>query len=147
MLNFHMGNRILLPVDGSEHAMSAVSLACEMFSDATLVLLHIINPAEAGFGAEATIPSFPEGWYEDQREGAKEIFDDIEADASNCGFSVERVIELGKPSRTIVEYAAENNIDHIVMGSHGRQGVSRLLLGSVTESVVRRSPVPVTVTR
>jgi len=46
-----------------------------------------------------------------------------------------------------VEYAEESDVDHIVIGSHGRSGVSRILLGSVAESVVRRADMPVTVVR
>jgi nucleotide-binding universal stress UspA family protein len=54
---------------------------------------------------------------------------------------------VGKPARAIVEYADDHDIDQIVMGSHGRSGVTRILLGSVAESVVRDSTVPVTVAR
>lgn len=53
----------------------------------------------------------------------------------------------GTPIRTIVNYATETVIDHIVIGSHGRPGVVRVPLGSVTEVVVRRAPVLVTVVR
>ena len=60
---------------------------------------------------------------------------------------VERALEVGRPTRTIVEYADEHDIDQIVMGSHGRSGMSRILLGSVAEIVVRRATVPVTVVR
>jgi nucleotide-binding universal stress UspA family protein len=142
-----MVTRVLVPVDGSEHAEHACRLVIENFPDAELVLLHVINPAEAGYSAQASIPSFSEEWYQQQKEQAEEIFDDVEDEAGDREISVERVVEVGKPTRVIVEYAQDNDIDHIVMGSHGRSGVSRILLGSVAETVVRRSPVPVTVTR
>lgn len=61
--------------------------------------------------------------------------------------SVETDVEVGDPAQSIVEYADTNDADHIVIGSHGRQGVARFLLGSVAETVVRRSVVPVTVVR
>jgi len=60
---------------------------------------------------------------------------------------VETATEVGQPSRTIVAYAQEHDLDHVVIGSYGRKGLSRVLLGSVAELVVRRSPVPVTVVR
>ncbi len=60
---------------------------------------------------------------------------------------IETEVETGKPARKIFEFVSENDVDQIVMGSHGRSGVSRLLLGSVAESVIRRSPVPVIVVR
>lgn len=142
-----MGSRILLPVDRSEHARAACELAGELFDSGTLVFLHVIDPAEASYSAETAIPDIPERWYEQQEERAKNHFDELEAIARDHGLEAERIVEAGKPAQTIVETARDGNIDHIVMGSHGRQGVSRLLLGSVAETVVRRSPVPVTVAR
>lgn len=142
-----MSTRILLPVDDSEFAHSAAEMAFELFPDGTLVLVHVINPAEAGFGSEATIPSFPEGWYEQRREDAESLFEEIEAEASTHDIDVEGHVEVGQPVRTIVDTIENEDIDHVVMGSTGRQGVSRLLLGSVAEGVVRRSPVPVTIVR
>lgn len=142
-----MGKRILVPVDGSEQAHQACDFVIREFPDATLVLLHVINPAEAGYSAQASIPSFSEEWYEREKEQAESLFDEIAAEAEEFEMSIERVVEVGKPTRTIVEYARENDVDQIVMGSHGRSGMSRILLGSVAENVVRRSPVPVTVTR
>ena len=142
-----MDSRILLPVDQSEQATAACDLAIELFDDGTLVLLHVIDPAEASFSAETAIPNIPDDWYEREKDQADEQFAELESRASAAGVETERVVEVGKPAQTIVEMATEENIDHIVMGSHGRQGVSRLLLGSVAENVVRRSLVPVTVAR
>ncbi|MFB6309024.1 MAG: universal stress protein [Haloarculaceae archaeon] len=142
-----MGKRILVPVDGSEEAKGACEFVASEFPDATMILLHVVNPAEAGYSAQASIPSFSEEWFDREQDHANEVFDEIEASAGDRIAGIERVIEVGKPSRTIVEYADENDIDQIVMGSHGRSGVSRILLGSVAETVVRRSNVPVTVTR
>ena len=142
-----MSARILLPVDQSDQATAACELAIDLFEDGTLVLLHVIDPAEASFSAETAIPNIPDSWYEREKERADEQFTELERLASAAGVETERVVEVGKPAQTIVEKATEGEIDHIVMGSHGRQGVSRLLLGSVAENVVRRSPVPVTVAR
>ncbi|QPV62171.1 universal stress protein [Halosimplex litoreum] len=142
-----MGKRILVPVDGSEQAHRAFEFVTEEFDDAEVVLLHVINPAEAGYSAQASIPSFSEEWYESEQAAAEELFAEIAALADGTELSTERETEVGKPTRAIVEFADENGIDQIVMGSHGRSGVTRILLGSVAEAVVRRSPVPVTVVR
>ena len=142
-----MADRVLAPVDGSEQSDRACELVFEEFPDATLVLLHVINPVEAGYSGRVSLPSASEEWYEQQRERADEHFDDIESKAAEHGIETERAIEVGEPTRTIVEFAEDNDVDHIVMGSHGREGVSRVLLGSVAETIVRRSPVPVTVVR
>jgi nucleotide-binding universal stress UspA family protein len=142
-----MGKRILVPVDGSEQAHRAFEFVTEEFGDAEVVLLHVVNPAEAGYSAQASIPSFSEEWYESERAAAEELFDEIADLAEGTDLAIEREIEVGKPSRVIVEFAEGEGVDQIVTGSHGRSGVTRILLGSVAEAVVRRSPVPVTVVR
>jgi nucleotide-binding universal stress UspA family protein len=141
-----MSDHILIPVDGSEQADVACSFVAEKFPEASVTLLHVVNPAEAGYSIEASLPAASEEWYERQQETAESLFSDLTADHLD-GHDVETVVEVGKPTRVIVEYAAENAVDQIVMGSHGRSGVSRILIGSVAETVVRRSPVPVTVVR
>jgi len=144
-----MGKRILVPVDGSEQAHEACEFVTREFPDAELVLLHVINPAEAGYSAQASIPSFSEEWYDQQHSKAEALFEEIteNVEAAGVDLTVTTAIEVGKPVAAIVEYAEEHDVDQIVMGSHGRSGVSRVLLGSVAETVVRRSPVPVTVVR
>ncbi|MDT3434405.1 universal stress protein [Haloarcula sp. 1CSR25-25] len=143
-----MAKRILVPVDSSDQAAAACEFVAEEYPDATVVLLHVINPAEAGYSAEASIPSFSEEWYEKQEATADELLDELEATVTEAGVeSVERVIEVGRPTKVIVEYADDHDISQVVMGSHGRSGVSRILLGSVAEIVVRRASVPVTVVR
>lgn len=142
-----MSTRILLPVDRSEHALAACKLALELFDDGTFVFLHVIDPAEASFSTESAVPNIPEGWYEQEQTRADRIFEELESLADSHGHETERRIEVGKPGQTIVDTAGDDDVDHIVMGSHGRKGVSRLLLGSVAETVVRLAPVPVTVAR
>lgn len=140
-----MDRRILVPVDGSEQSQVACDLACGLFPDGELFVLHVINPAEAGFRPEAAIPSFPSHWYDQEQSKAESIFEDLEDEVRHDTVEMNRRVEVGKPAETIVQVAKRENADHIVMGSAGRQGVSRLLLGSVAEGVIRRSPVPVTV--
>ena len=140
-----MPNRILVPLDGSPQAEKALSYAREMFPEAALVLVHVLTPADTGIGAEGLLIDAA-GVVEHQQEVAEELF--VEATAQiGEGHSVDTAILAGSPAREIVRYAADNDIDAIVMGSHGRDGAARLLLGSVSETVVRRSPVPVTVVR
>jgi len=138
--------RVLVPIDDTERGSRAGELALDLFPGGTIVLLHVINPAEAGISSEETIPSFPEGWYDNERDRIERVFDEIEASVGE-GATIERHVDLGKPARTIIDSIEGMEIDHVVMGSRGRKGVSRILLGSVAETVVRRSTVPVTVAR
>ncbi|WEL16428.1 Nucleotide-binding protein, UspA family [Halorhabdus sp. SVX81] len=142
-----MGKRILVPVDGSEQAREAVEFAVAEFPDAEMHLLHVINPADAGYSVQASMPTFSEEWYDRQKEQAENLFSEVESGATGFAGTFEEFIEVGKPTHTIVQHAEEHDVDQIVMGSHGRSGVSRILLGSVAETVVRRSPVPITVVR
>jgi nucleotide-binding universal stress UspA family protein len=139
--------RVLVPIDGVERGERAAELAFELFPEATVLLLHVINPSEASYSSEGAVPSFPGGWYEQEQERAEGVFDEIEELAAAHDVTIERHTDLGNPARTIIDTAEEENVDHVVMCSHNRQGVSRILLGSVAETVVRRAPVPVTVAR
>jgi nucleotide-binding universal stress UspA family protein len=137
--------KLLVPIDGSEQSERAVAYAATNLDPETIVLLHVIDPVEAGYSAAATMPGYSEEWYENRKEEAQSLFADAEKRLD--GQRVETVTEVGRPARTIVAYVEENDVDHVVMGSHGRSGVTRILLGSVAESVVRRSPIPVTIVR
>jgi nucleotide-binding universal stress UspA family protein len=142
-----MGKRILLPVDGSDQSRGACEFAFTEFSGVDIVFLHVIDPTEAGYSAQASIPSFSEEWYDQAQAEAEELFAEMEQEVPAHDNDIETDTVVGRPARAIVEYAADHEIDQIVMGSHGRSGVTRILLGSVAESVVRNSPVPVTVAR
>ncbi len=142
-----MGEHVLVPFDGSPQSEAALDHAIESHPNATITALTVIDPIDAGYGGRASFPSFSQEWFERAEEAAEELL----AEAVERGDDLNRAVEtdtvVGRPSRAIVEYADEAGVDAIVMGSHGRDGVARILLGSVAETVVRRSSVPVTVVR
>jgi nucleotide-binding universal stress UspA family protein len=72
-----MGKRVLVPVDGSDQAHEACDFVVAEYPDAEMVLLHVINPAEAGYSAQASIPSFSEEWYEQAQANAETLFDEL----------------------------------------------------------------------
>jgi nucleotide-binding universal stress UspA family protein len=138
-----MPAHVLVPFDGTPQSEAALSFAATEWPDAALTLLYVVDPVTAGFTQRA-LPGSSEAWYADARETAREQFD---AARELVGRPVDTRIEVGGPARTIVDVASDAPFDHVVLGSHGREGVSRILLGSVAEGVVRRSPVPVTIVR
>lgn len=140
-----MGERVLLPLNGTDHDRRVYEFATEHYPDSTFVLLHVINPSDASVTVDGTMPSFPEGWYDQQQSHAQKVFEEVETLATEDGIETEQVTELGKPARKILDAIEEHDIDHVVMSTRGRQGVSRLLLGSTAETVVRCSSVPVTI--
>ena len=75
------------------------------------------------------------------------ILESAEAVAADHGREIRTAMTEGHAAKTIVSHAEDNDIDHVVLGSTGRTGARRILLGSVAESVLRRAPCPVTVVR
>ncbi|MFB6252855.1 MAG: universal stress protein [Halobellus sp.] len=144
-----MPRHVLVPVDGSPQSMHALRFVAGEWADADVTLLYVIDPVQAGYSA-GVLPTGSEDWYQEAKTEAETTLEEgrdtvMSERASND--DVETAIEVGRPATTIVEQARERDADHVVVGSHGRRGVSRLLLGSVAEHVARRSPVPVTIVR
>lgn len=140
-----MTMRILVPVDDSEQAEEAVKYAIEENPDADLVLIHAYGlPETAGRGAVITLDDKA---MEAAKAHAENIFDKFEDVAAESGYEkeIETIAESGDPEKVVTKHAGD--ADAIYIGSHGREGSSRILLGSVAEKVVRRSPVPVTVVK
>lgn len=134
-----MYDRILVPTDGSPGTSRvlthAVGLA-ERFG-ATLHGLYVLDARNRGLegGMDALRESLrSEGEHATER---------VRARAEDAGVDVTTALREGTPHEEILEYAEAEGIEAIVMGTHGRSGVGRVLLGSVTERVVRLSPVPV----
>lgn len=146
-----MSKNVLVPLDRSEQAKKAFEWALEEFGDANLTLVHVIEPLNVRYVEEAQKEAgeelTPEESYEKVLEDTEDFLSRFVKKAEERGVEASYDHTQGKPSRGIVEYAEEHDVDHIVIGSHGRTGVSRVLLGSVAEKVTRRSPAPVTVVR
>lgn len=142
-----MDDRILVPFDGSPLSRRALDRAVTAHQDATITVLYVIDPVYVVYEAESRGLPEAETWHDRMEAQADELCTEAEAlaEKSNCTISTEVV--TGKPAREILAFAEANDIDHIIMGSHGRSGVSRLVLGSVAETVMRQSPVPVTIVR
>lgn len=136
--------RVLVPVDGSKPSAIALDHAIEQFDDAELVALYAMDPVD---GSTAWGPGSADTWLSASEKRAETVLTEAAETATEAGRSVTTESIIGQPAQTIVEYTDEHDIDHVVIGSHGRDGLSRVLLGSVAETVVRRAPVPVTVAR
>lgn len=138
-----MYDRILLPTDGSQGNSRAVEQAMELAaqSDAQLHVLFVVEDIPYA-------PEMMDGQVEARlREIGEEAISDIRQRADDADVAVETVIEDGTPHQSILEYAEEAGMDLIVMGTHGRSGLDRYLLGSVTERVVRGADTPVLTVR
>jgi nucleotide-binding universal stress UspA family protein len=135
--------KILVPVDFSECSRKALHYATALAkqSQAEILLLHVLEMPPVP--VQAFEAGFAEGTPE---ESAANELSEWQAQAGSPA-PVKTLVCSGSASPEIVRTADENNMDLIVIGSHGRTGLARLLLGSTAERVVRHAPCPVLVVR
>jgi nucleotide-binding universal stress UspA family protein len=142
-----MYERVLVPMDRSDHAMAAARHAFGLAETygATVHALYVIDTGTGWFTvSKADVRGALREVGEDAGESALAAIEKLAE-----SYDVELVTELreGTPENEILAYAESEGIDLVVMGTHGREGVRRSLVGSVTEHVVRESPVPVLTVR
>lgn len=129
--------RILCPVDFSEynHAANDYASMLAKSSGARIIYLHAFLP-----DVNAALPAHFDSEKE-LKQMRRELEDFIKPAQDQIVAAY--IIEWGRATEAIVQYADENDIDLIVMGTHGRTGLSRMLMGSVAEAVVRKAECPV----
>ena len=141
---------ILVPTDFGEAADAALMYARELAGrfGATLHVIHVAeNIFLKAYGAETYGPLAAD-MQRDLEEAARKQLDELLTDSDGSGPPTKRaILTSGSPSFTIVEYANDNAIDLIVMGTHGRGALAHLVMGSVAERVVRLAPCPVLTVR
>ena len=146
-----MAESVLVPVDGSPLSVRAFEHALETFPDAEITVLHVIDlfDAEYGAGRETTFEPMigTEEWYEVAQAGTEQLFEEVEEIAAEHDREVKTESEVGDPERIVPDYAAEEEVDHLVLGAHGRPDPNRPLFGRVAETVAERAGVPVTLIR
>ena len=139
-----MYDEILVPTDGSETSRRAIERAVDLASKygARIHALYVVDTtvySTLETGAEMVLEAL-----EEEGEAAVRTVEDA---ATAAGVEVVTEVTEGNAHDAIMEYAADSGADLIVMGTHGRTGLDRYLLGSVTERVVRTSDVPVLTVR
>lgn len=139
-----MPKRILVPMTHSEESEKALIHALSNFPDAEITVIHVINPS-VHYGTEGYMGY--EQIMEEEQQKAERLFETATGIAEEHDATIATEQLTGRTPRRIVEYAEEHGFDQLILGSRGRSGISRLLLGSVAEAVTRRSPVPVTIVR
>ncbi|CCQ32794.1 dethiobiotin synthetase protein [Halorhabdus tiamatea SARL4B] len=136
-----MYDRILVPTDGSDGIDAVIEHALELarVHNATVHALYVLDTATM---SRMPMDTSWEAVSDMLREEADRALGEVEEMAGDT-VTVETEMREGAPSREIVARAADADVDLIVMGTHGRGGINRLLLGSVAERVIRSAPVPV----
>lgn len=133
---------ILFPTDFSESSHHALDLAFAFARDfkARLIVLHVASPP----------PAVPYSEFEKAMQESSSSRIELEKELRQCqdpGCNAEFRLVEGNPADEIIRVAGEVHCDLIVIGTHGRTGLGRLLMGSVAEKVVRRAPCPVLTAR
>ncbi len=136
--------KILVPIDFSDYSKSAlkyaVNFAKSFNADMTLIYVvePIVYPPDFSMG-QIAIPTVSTEW--DER--AREELDKLAKTQIPADVKVKTIIKTGKPFVEIIETATEENIDLIIIATHGHSGVEHILFGSTAEKVVRKAPCPV----
>lgn len=136
-------DRVLVPTDGSEHAQIALERGVEIAAEtgATLDLLSVVHVTHYGTGSET------DALVDHLEENTKRGLEAAAERAATNGVDVRTAVTVGTVHREISAYAETEDIDLLVMGTHGRSDPDRELLGSVTERVLRTAPAPVLTVR
>lgn len=142
-------DRILVPTDFSNNAKAAVDYACELGRQFNSEL-HFLNVVEnmGVLPMEMELLGASSGAYDvvEAENQATRLLADFPGKVE-CDCPVVRSVEIGRPRTEVTRYAREKDIDLIIISTHGRTGLSHLLMGSVAESVVRKAPCPVLTVR
>lgn len=145
-----MVSHILLPTDGSQLSLDAVNAGIEMAKvhSAAVTIYHALEPFPVWFhsGSPQITPDLMKRLEKEQLEAGERLAGEAKSLAEKAGVQV--IAEVGRPNSPadgIVDAAKRLGCDMIFMASHGRAGIERLLLGSVTQKVLLRSKVPVLV--
>ncbi len=141
---------ILLPTDFSECANYALSFATSLArqAGAGIICVHVIEPIVPTVGYTGITEPLPIADISEQLEDSAERELPKISECDECeGIEVEEVIVHGDAASEIVRVAGERKVDLIVISSHGRTGLGRILFGSTAESVVRHAPCPVLVVK
>jgi nucleotide-binding universal stress UspA family protein len=142
----NMLRKILVPIDFSEASEAALASACELAktSDAELIVLHVEELAVLPMGE---IPYVAPRVYEELEAAVRRRLETRVAQLSAAGLRVRGRFQVGMASQAIADVTRGEQPELIVIGTHGRRGFSRWILGSVAERVVRSSTVPVLTVR
>lgn len=138
--------RILVPTDFSDNAKAAMAYACELARqfNAELHLLNVVDSNIGAYSIEMDMLGTANMAYDvvEVEKRAAKLLDALPVDAPpSC--NVIRTTKISSPCYGITEYAQANEIDVIVISTHGHTGLTHFLMGSVAENVVRTAPCPV----
>jgi nucleotide-binding universal stress UspA family protein len=146
-----MYKKIMVPLDGSALAecvlphVNAIAKGCEVKQ---LILVRVVEP-ESIYGANysAIDSNLSVAWESERKKIAEDYLDEIANQLAGAGLACKVKTIVGRVAETLVDYCVEDNVDLIIIATHGRSGVTRWVRGSVAEKILRSSRFPVMMVR
>lgn len=140
---------ILVPLDNSKLAELALpdAVTLAQLNNAAITLLHVIPPSHLPNANFPITPVLIDQFIDDQRRLALDYLGEVRNHLRTEGITIHIAVEVGLAAETIIDYAAEYQVDLIVMSTHGRSGLQRWVYGSVADKVLRGAHVPVVLVR
>lgn len=140
--------KILVPTDFSEFSKQAVDYAVELAQrfEAEITLIYVLQDAVALFPEPGVAFPAPGNYLQELQESSQQALERLR-ESLPAEMTIHTVLRNGPPFVEIVRYAKEEDVDLIVIGTHGRSGLAHMLLGSVAEKVVRKASCPVLTVR
>lgn len=146
-----MYKHVLVPLDGSQLAecvlphLRTIAVGCEVVK---VTLVRVIAPLHIAGGLEARIPPEEREHIEKlSDENAKQYLEEVVSSLKEAGVAAEAVILHGEIVEQLVNYANNNDVDLMIVSTHGRSGISRWVWGSVTDRILHASCVPILMVR
>jgi nucleotide-binding universal stress UspA family protein len=142
--------KILVPIDGSEYSLKAAKYAIKIAKDknAQLLCIHIITP-RIPYGYSSSIPTTDKS-HTEIKDKVQDLFDIVRQKAKNAGLQYMKTdvfVDVKSVSESILNYTANEDIDLIVIGTKGRTGLKRFLIGSVANAVIQHAHCPILLVR
>jgi len=136
--------KILVPIDFSDYSKSSLKYAVNYAKhfNASLILVYVVEPVIYPPDFSMGQIAIPTPGLEMDKRASEELSKLAEKEIPP-GVSVKKIIKTGKPFVEIIETAAEEDVDLIIIATHGHSGVEHILFGSTAEKVVRKAPCPV----
>jgi len=147
-MNDHMQKKILIATDGSETSMKAAENAISIgkSAGATVMAVYVLDVHRlAQLPGYAAMPGIKDNLMELMFKEGSEALEEIEDKARDAGVAYERAIAKGDPGEVLLKFCLDPGFDLIVLGTTGKSGLTKILLGSVAEKVVRHARIPVLV--
>ena len=136
--------RILVPLDGSplsEQTVPAVKKFAAGLGSCSIELLHVVDPATVAIPVDGGV--LPPSYLKRAEEWASDYLEEQAAALAEPGVEIRKLVSIGPPARVILDHISKTAFDYVFMATHGRSGLVRAVVGSVTDRVIREAAIPV----